>query len=93
VSDTLRRLQELRHVLQRLGAQQAARYWSNQPRVFASNLFGGAVVGAVAFVVAALLLGLDVRRGDSSIIANFARAAQDVVATLKDTLDREMRGL
>jgi hypothetical protein len=91
VNETLGRLRELRHVLQRLGAQSVARYWSNESMVFASNFFGGAAAGAVAFVFAAVILGLDLKRGESSFALHLLRALQTMVITLRQMIEQELR--
>lgn len=91
MTETLNRLRELRIVLQRLGAQPAARYWSNESLVFASNFFGGAAAGAVAFVFAAVLLGLDLKRGEGSFAMHLLQALQTMVIAVRQAVEQELR--
>ncbi len=89
--DALQSLRELRHVLVRLGAQRVARYWSNESAVFASNFVGGAAAGAAAFIVAAVLLGLDIHRGENSMIVHALRALQTVVRIFRTMVEQELQ--
>lgn len=89
--DTLQSLRELRQVLQRLGAQRVARYWANDSAVFASNFMGGTAAGAAAFIVAAVLLGLDIHRGENSFIVHGLRAVQTIVTTLRAMMEQELQ--
>lgn len=89
--DTLKSLHELRQVLLRLGAQRVARYWSNDSAVFASNFVGGAAAGAAAFIVAAVLLGIDIHRGENSMIVHALRALQTIVMTLRSMVEQELQ--
>jgi len=91
VTETLNRLRELRHLLQRLGVQPTARYWSNESRVFMSNLFGGAVAGAVAFIAAALLLGLDLKRGGNSFALHVLQGLQTIIIAMRQAIEQELR--
>jgi hypothetical protein len=91
VIDSLHSLRELRHVLQRLGTAQVARFWSNQPMVFLSNLLGGTATGAVAFIVAAIILGLDINRGENSTVVHLVHALQTIAATFRTLFERELR--
>lgn len=88
--DTLESLRELRHVLQRLGARQAGRFWSNDSLVFLSNFGGGTAAGAVAFVIAAVLLGLDIHRGENSAVVHLVRAAQTIVLAIRAMVQEEL---
>jgi hypothetical protein len=90
VNAQLERVRTLRHILTRLGARQAASYWSNPLRVFASNLWGGAVAGALASMVAALILGIDAHRGQDSFSYQVLRDAQTVIATIQEQIRREL---
>jgi hypothetical protein len=91
VNETLERLRELRHVLQRLGTQSAARYWSNESLVFANNFLGGAIAGVIAFVFAALILGLDLKRGENSFAIHLLRALQIMVQAVRQVMEQELR--
>jgi hypothetical protein len=90
VIDAQRNLRQLRVVLQRLGAQSVSRYWSSESRVFLSNFFGGAATGAAAFIFAALLLGLDIHRGENSFVVHLIRAAQAMVSALRQLIDQRL---
>lgn len=91
MNQTLARLEQLRYVLLRLGVRQAGRFWANEPRVFASNLLGGAVTGAIAFIIGAFLLGIDVRRGENSLLVHFVRAIQGIVDVFRTMFERELQ--
>jgi hypothetical protein len=91
VNETLLHLRELRHVLQRLGTRSVARYWANESLVFTSNFFGGTAAGAAAFVFAALLLGLDLNRGESSFVLHFLRALQTMVIAVRQLVEQQLR--
>lgn len=91
MNETLDRLRELRHVLQRLGTQSAGRYWSNESLVFANNFLGGAIAGALAFVFAALILGLDLKRGENSFALHLLQALQTMTLAVRDLIEQELR--
>jgi hypothetical protein len=58
--------------------------------VFASNLFGGAATGAAASIVAAVVLGLDVHRGENSLMLHALRVAQTVIRTIQAVIAQEL---
>ena len=91
MSETLERLRELRHVLHWLGAQRVALFWSNDSAVFASNFMGGTAAGAAAFIVAAVVLGLDIHRGENSVIVHALRALQTFVLLLRGMVEQELQ--
>jgi hypothetical protein len=90
VTEQLESLRELRHVLVRLGTRQAARYWSAAPLVFANNLLGGAVAGAAASIIAAVLLALDAHRGADSLLYHALQSVAAVIAAVQALIDREL---
>jgi hypothetical protein len=90
VTEQLESLRELRHVLARLGAQQAGRYWSAAPLVFASNLLGGAAAGAVASLIAAVLLALDAHRGADSLLYHTLQSVAAIIATIQAQIRQEL---
>jgi hypothetical protein len=91
VTDQLESLRELRHVLVRLGARQAGRYWSAAPLVFASNLLGGAAAGAAASIIAAVLLAFDAHRGSDSFLYHALQSTAAIVNTIRVLIDKEVR--
>jgi len=90
VSTSFQRVRELRNILVRLGAGPSGRFWSNSWRVFASNMFGGVIAGAVASIFAAILLGLDLQRGRDSLLVHAARILQVVVLAVQTLVNREL---
>jgi hypothetical protein len=84
-------LRTLRRTIVRLGVPGAARYWRTPWAVFASNLAGGAAVGAIAFILAGLFVGLDVHRGDNSLVVRVLRAAQHDVAVVRSMVEETVR--
>lgn len=86
----LEQLRTLRHILTRLGANQAARYWANPLRVFTSNLWGGAIAGAAASLLAAVIVGIDAHRGHNSFSYNVLRDAQTIIVTIQELIRREL---
>ena len=90
MTDSLESLRELRHLLQRLGAQQAARFWSSASLVFASNFAGGTATGAGAFILAGVLLGLDIHRGENSAVVHVVRAVQSIIVTIRGMVEQEL---
>jgi hypothetical protein len=92
VSTSFQRVRELRHILVRLGAGPSGRFWSSSWRIFASNLFGGAIAGAVASIFAAILLGVDLQRGRDSLIYHAVRILQTIVLAVQTLVNRELHG-
>ena len=90
MSTSFQRVRELRHILVRLGAGPSGRFWSNSWHVFASNVFGGAITGAIASIFAAILLGLDLHRGRDSLLYHAARILQTVVLAVQTIVNREL---
>lgn len=90
MTDQLKSLRELRHVLERLGARHAARYWSTAPLVFTSNLLGGVATGAAASIIAAVLLALDAHRGADSFLYHALQSAAAIIATIRALIDKEL---
>lgn len=88
---SFQRVRELRHVLVRLGAGPSGRFWSNSWQVFASNLFGGAIAGAIASIFAAILLGLDLQRGRDSLLVHAVRILQILVLAIQTFVNRELQ--
>ena len=90
MSTSFQRVRELRNILVRLGAGPSGRFWSNSWQVFASNMFGGVIAGAVASILAAILLGLDLQRGRDSLLVHAARILQIVILAVQTLVNREL---
>ncbi len=90
MTENLESLRKLRQVLMRLGARQTGRYWSNAFSVFLSNVLGGAAAGAAAFILAAILLGLDIHRGENSVLYHAVRAVQTIIETIRTQIQQEL---
>ncbi|MBV8204035.1 MAG: hypothetical protein JOY87_04655 [Candidatus Eremiobacteraeota bacterium] len=90
MNEPLQSLRVLHRVLTRLGARPAGRYWRSDWRVFTSNLVAGAVVGAAASIVAAVLLSVDARRGADSFAYRLLADAQEIVSAIQTQIDREL---
>ncbi len=90
MNEQLEQARTLRHILARLGARQAASYWASPLRVFISNFWGGAVAGVAASVVAAIILGFDMHRGQNSFSYEVLRDAQTVIATIEQQIHEEL---
>ena len=86
----LENLRELRLILVRLGTGPAGRYWNSGWRVFTSNLLAGAIVGAAASVLTALLLESDAHRGADSFLYRMLDGFQTVVRAIQAQIDREL---
>ena len=90
MSTSFQRVRELRHILVRLGAGPSGRFWSSSWRVFASNVFGGAIAGAIASMFAAILLGLDLHRGRDSLLYHAVRISQTVILAVATLINRDL---
>jgi site-specific recombinase len=90
VNEQLEQARTLRHILTRLGVRQAASYWANPLRVFISNFWGGAVAGVAASVVAAIILGIDLHRGQNSVSYEVLRDTQTIIATIEEQIHEEL---
>lgn len=91
MSSELDRVRALRHILVRVGARQASRYWSNPFAVLFSNFVGGTIAGAAALIFAALIVGIDLHRGENSVMVHLLRAVQTVAGLVRNLMERELR--
>lgn len=91
MNTSFQRVRDLRHILVRLGAGPSGRFWSNGWQVFASNMVGGAITGAIASIFAAVLLGLDLQRGRDSLLYHAARILQMLVLAIQTFVNRELQ--
>ncbi|HEV2878848.1 MAG TPA: hypothetical protein VGW96_04620 [Candidatus Eremiobacteraceae bacterium] len=88
--ESLQSLRTLRHILVRLGAGPTGGYWSSSWRIFASNLFGGIMAGAVASIFAAVILGIDLHRGKESFLYQVVSVMQTIIVAIQTLINREL---